>query len=74
VSGDATERVLLAVAAELEARIASVHERRACPRCGARVGRRCVRASTRGNYAAAGPGAPLKHPHRERWTQEVPER
>lgn len=57
--------------AELNEKIATCHERRACPRCGAELGERChnltrVSSSTR--------TWPVKNPHRERWSQEVPVR
>lgn len=58
------------MAAEAEAKIASCHERRACPTCGRPKGLLCVRKSS----ALAGVGPPLKHPHEARWTPDVPKR
>ena len=58
-------------AAELEAAIAMCHERRACPRCGAEIGERCMNLTRRASSAKRWT---LKHPHRERWMDEVPER
>lgn len=52
-------------------RIATCHERRACPTCGRPQGLRCVR---KGSTAMAGAGPPLKHPHTARWTPDVPQR
>lgn len=51
--------------AEMNARIASCHERVACPKCGAEVGVRCW-TPARSRHT--------KHPHRERWTLVVPAR
>lgn len=61
------EDALAVVAADLEARIATVYERVACPKCGAPRGRRCTRVGGRSLE-------PLKAPHRERWTLETPAR
>lgn len=64
------ERMMRAVD-ELNARVASCHERVECPKCGAPVGMRCRRVQ-RPHYGAgpapAGrpPGRELKHPHDER--------
>lgn len=62
------ERRAERVAAELHERVATVHERVACPRCLAPVGERCVRMSTHYvGWAGAEEGpSPLKHSHRER--------
>lgn len=51
--------------------IASCHERRACPLCGAPKGTRCWHRGLphHRNYRK-----PLKHPHEERWTPDVPKR
>lgn len=50
---------------DAEAEIASCHERRVCPRCGAAIGKPCTHLAT---------GRPLKHPHEARWTPDVPKR
>lgn len=54
------QRVARAVEA-LEERIATVHERVACPKCGAQVRWKCRRAGTASRMSPA-----LKHSHRER--------
>lgn len=64
---DATERALLDRAAQLDARIRSCWLRVPCPTCEAPVGMQCRRKGTRH-------GPVLKHPHEQRWTQEVPRR
>lgn len=60
-----TMDALIALADEANARIASCHERRACPTCHAYMGEPCKHKRT---------GKPLKHPHEARWTPDVPER
>jgi hypothetical protein len=62
------ERTVGEVVEELNARIETCHERRACPRCGAPVGERCWNMRSR--------HLPwhTKHPHEARWTAEVPKR
>ena len=60
-----TERAMTRVVAEMEQRIADCHHEVPCPRCGAELHVEC--RSLRN-------GRPVKHPHRERWTQVVPER
>ena len=62
---DPTEAALLEAAAEAERRIATCHERVACPRCRAPVGSRCRSMLS---------GVVTKHPHRERWTLVQPAR
>lgn len=62
----ATFRRMFAAADDLIERIATCHERVACPRCGAPVGQRC-RALPKNVRAT-------KHPHDERWRQETPAR
>lgn len=54
--------------AELERRVATVHERVACPKCGAVVGDRCHRVGTMylPGYDGYAPPPSLKHPHAER--------
>ena len=68
--------VMERVAAEAEAKIASCHERRACPKCGAPIGVRC-RSMPRG-YRPLDYGdrraRELLHPHQQRWTPDVPKR
>lgn len=54
---------LLERVAEIQRAIASCHERRACPRCGAPRGQRCVRV---GSDPFIDGAKALKHPHRER--------
>jgi predicted RNA-binding Zn-ribbon protein involved in translation (DUF1610 family) len=64
-------------AERLRERAASVHERVACPRCGAVLGDRCHRAGALyiAGYAGYVPPAPLKHPHRERLRADgIPDR
>lgn len=46
--------------------MAAAHERVRCSKCGAPVGRRCVRPSRDGYRPDA---APLKNPHYERWSK-----
>jgi hypothetical protein len=66
------EAALLAAADEANARIATCHERVACPKCGAPIGRRCRRLPRGFSQASErrGLGQPSKvvGPHRERWT------
>lgn len=50
-----------AAADRLLERIATCHERVACPACGVRVGHKCIRRN-----GAWGVDPPLKHPHLER--------
>lgn len=50
--------------------VRTVHERHACPRCGAPLGARCVRVGTPPAEVAF--ATPLKHSHRERVELEVP--
>jgi hypothetical protein len=64
---DAFLASMAAAVAEAQRQIATCHERRACPTCRQPIGFRCIR---KGQLA----GPPLKHPHKARWTQEVPER
>jgi hypothetical protein len=66
------ERRAARAADEANERIRTCHERVACPRCGAPVGGRCFDVRDRGKHPAW--RRALKHPHRERWTQEVPAR
>jgi hypothetical protein len=54
-------------------RIATCHERVACPKCNAPVGERC-RRMPRGYHGMGPSGAILKTAHEERWTQETPAR
>lgn len=61
------------VADELNRRVRTIHERVACPKCYAPVGERCRYASPPA-YCFQPDRAILKHPHRERWSQEVPPR
>lgn len=56
---------MLRAANEANARIATVHERRDCPTCGAKIGERCRHV---------GNGRELTRPHERRWTIEVPKR
>lgn len=63
------EQALTEAARVAEQRIATCHERVACPACGVPRGHRCIRKG--GGW---GTSTPLKHPHRERWTQVVPAR
>lgn len=69
------EDALRAAAEEADARIASCHERVACPKCHAPVGLPCRRALRQfvasGIYAI---GQPVVGPHRERWTLVQAER
>jgi hypothetical protein len=67
---DETERRLLAAAEEANERIRTCHERVACPLCGAPVGTRCRRVNAISSLSRA----PLKHPHRQRWTLVQPAR
>jgi hypothetical protein len=73
------EDVLAERAAQLNQLIETCHERRECPKCLAPIGSRC-RAMPRGYSAAFArrgllqPSKLLKHPHRERYQQEVPVR
>lgn len=55
------------VVRELNERVATVHERVACPKCGAVVGDRCHRVGTAylPGYKGYAP-PPLKHLHAER--------
>lgn len=70
----------VAAVEELRRRVASVHERVACPVCGAPVGERCrrvQRAHTGAGPAPAGlpPGVPLKSAHNERLRADgIPDR
>ncbi len=64
---DETTRRLLAAADAANEKIKSCHERLACPRCRAPRGKRCHRVGM-------GRQLELKHPHRERWEQDVPAR
>lgn len=76
---DEMEARLLAAAEAANEKIRTCHERVACPRCGAPVGKRCTKLSSK-SYRSADPGLgripaiETKHPHEERWTQEVPKR
>ena len=59
--------------------INTCHLRVACPKCKQPVGKRCVKLSSRTMRSAdprLGTLQPLecKHPHDERWQQEVPKR
>lgn len=63
--------------------IDTCHERVACPKCGAPVGERCHKLSSRPARDAplamrerSSPTPPVeaKNPHEERWRQEVPPR
>lgn len=56
---------MLRRADEINARIATVHDRKACPTCRAKVGERCRHV---------GNGREIKRPHEARWTLEVPKR
>lgn len=58
---DELTRRMEAAAAELNRRVATVHERVACPRCGAAIGVKC-----RYGQRTYRRGQPLKHPHAER--------
>lgn len=72
---DVFERGMLAEIDRTTELIASCHERVGCPKCLAPIGTRCVRAWAA--YVRIGKfhdGPALKHPHKERWTQEVPAR
>jgi hypothetical protein len=62
---------LLAAAAAANERIENCHVEVACPKCGAPVGERCVRAHPVRSWAEQ---PPVLHPHRERWTRVVPAR
>jgi hypothetical protein len=78
VTDDEVEAALLRAADEANARIASCHERVACPKCRAPVGERCRRMPRGYSPASASrgmtqPGA-VVGPHRERWTLVQPER
>lgn len=54
--------------AEMNHLIETCHERVACPRCGAPVGAKCAA------LPKAWPVGRVVKPHKQRWTQEVPER
>lgn len=58
---DAFELQAMREVARLNELIATVHERVPCPKCGAAIGLRCVRAGSRQRYAV-----PLEHSHAER--------
>lgn len=64
VRREGAEQALLAAA---NAAIESCHEVVACPKCRAPIGEVCRNM----NIGRRRNGAPLKHPHRERWTQVV---
>lgn len=61
---------LLAAIEELRQRVATVHERRRCPRCFADVGKLCHDTRRGARY-----GRPLLHPHPERLRADgIPDR
>jgi hypothetical protein len=66
------EAALLAAAAEANERIATCHERVACPKCAAPIGERCRRMPRGYSPAYARLGRPQPSttvaPHQERWT------
>jgi hypothetical protein len=64
------------LADEMNALVASCHERVPCPTCGAPIGERCcaMPLGWGGVCAQVGVGRTLKHPHPARWRQEVPPR
>jgi len=70
---ETTEERLMRVAAENVDKVRTCHERVACPRCTAPVGERCCEMP-KGWKKFGLRGRALLHAHKERWTQEVPER
>lgn len=64
----AFEAAMATAVGELEAKIATCHERVPCPTCRAPIGFRCRRMPPRKGYGNVGPM--LKHPHAERQTAD----
>jgi predicted RNA-binding Zn-ribbon protein involved in translation (DUF1610 family) len=65
---DATEAALMAAADRLSERVATVHERHQCPRCGMPEGVRCI-AMRAGGFSRE-PAVEVKHPHMERLRED----